>query len=130
MGYARAIFLFIELPCFRGNLATIIVSPERCDANVQRHFDDSPKKKKKQKPKKSKQKKKILFDVRQKATMAGGDEMVQPALGRILPLILALSGQGSKLAAARYLYRNSVIYDLNPPPRELFLSNPNVLYFP
>lgn len=46
--------------------------------------------------------------------------MVQPALERILPLILALSGQGSKLAAARYLYRNSVIYDSNPPPRELF----------
>lgn len=48
-------------------------------------------------------------------------ETVRPALERI-PLILALSGRGSKLAAARYLYRNSVIYDTAPPRREFFSS--------
>lgn len=69
---------------------------------------------------KTKKKKKECCLIYDKSAMAVALKRSNRALERILPLILALSGQGSKLAPTRYLYRNSVIYDSGSPLHELF----------
>lgn len=86
-------------------------------------FDDSPKERKKER----KRGNKILFDPhRRKHNGWNGTSRLQPAKYlwyRLYPL------QGSKLALPRYLYRDSVIHDVNFSFFFFFFCS-NALYFP